>query len=114
MNDDEFDLFFIQLLKNILIELKESYEYEKKYSLKEYKEITDNLENDIDIFNGIISKIKTIDDFAEYDDDIIDRVYENIFDFASNFIIHPDTAEKDTEEYKNIEEILYMFVDEDE
>ena len=39
MTDEEYDLFFINLLKTILSDLEDTYNYNKNYSLPEYNEI---------------------------------------------------------------------------
>ena len=47
------------------------------------------------------------------DYEIINQVYECIYDYASNFIISEEDRDKALEEYEKVEDILYMFVDEE-
>lgn len=113
MTDIELDNFFVQLLKNIHSELKESYEAVQKYSNPVYDEIKEDYKNNLSELETVISQISTIDDFADLDDDIIDHIYEDIYDYASNYIISIENREKDIEEYKKVEEILFMFEEEE-
>lgn len=114
MNDEEYDLFFIKLLKDILFDLEDTYNYVKKYTLSEYNSIIQNLEESINELKSVLVKIKNIDEFSELDYEIIDHIYENIYDYASNFVISVESKEKDLEEYEKIEDILFMFVDDEE
>ena len=113
MTDEEYDLFFINLLKTILSDLEDTYNYNKNYSLPEYNDILENLELNINELKEVLNKITNIDDFSKLDYEIINLVYECIYDYASNFIISEEDRDKALEEYEKVEDILYMFVDEE-
>ena len=116
MNDQELDSFFIDLLKTILSEQKEYAEYVKEKKTPEYKEIQDDYAQSIKLLNKVIKSTQGIDDLALSDEETINDVYELIQLYADNFIIHEETEEKkkDLEEYSKVEEILDLFLDDDD
>ena len=114
MTDEEWDEFFVNLLRDILKDLQESYDSVKKYTLPEYKEICLDYEEKICLLSRVLSNISSIDDLEELSGEDLDSIYEDIYDYASNFVISTENKEQDMQTYSNIEEILYMFVDEDD
>lgn len=111
MTDKDFDDYFLGLLKKIENELKETLDYYSTYELKEYKSIRKKLNKEIEVFQKVQNKITQIEDLASFSDKIIDIVYENIYDYASNFIITIENRNKDLYEYNVIQNILEMFCD---
>ena len=116
MNDQELDSFFIDLLKTILSEQKEYSEYVKDKKTPEYKEIQDDYAQSIKLLNKVIKLTQGIDDLALSDEETINDVYELIQLYADNFIIHEEAEKKkkDLEEYSKVEEILDLFLDDDD
>ncbi|MCQ2589209.1 MAG: hypothetical protein MJ179_02180 [Treponema sp.] len=113
MTDEEWDEFFVNLLRDILKDLQESYDSVKKYTLPEYKEICSDYEEKISLLKKVVSNTSSIDDLEELSGEDLDSIYEDIYDYASNFVISTENKEQDMQTYSNIEEILYMFVDEE-
>lgn len=116
MTEDEFDLFFIELLGNIVKEAEESSDYIKDKKSLEYKEIKKELDGLCKKLNKIISKNQTIDDLAQMSASTIDLVYDYIANYAENFVIRkdPEFYEIDMAEYGKIEEVLDLFLDPDD
>lgn len=116
MNDQELDSFFIDLLKTILSEQKEYSEYVKDKKTPEYKEVQDDYAQSIKLLNKVIKLTQGIDDLALSDEETINDIYELIQLYADNFIIHEEAEEKkkDLEEYSKVEEILDLFLDDDD
>lgn len=116
MTDKELDQYFIQTLKNALELFNESLDHEKKYT-------DDASDNNQEYYGQIISsietickKVKTIDDLADMDEDIITDAFDAITAYAEAFVISSDEEQrkKDLEEYEKLEELLYIFCDADE
>ncbi|MCR4742001.1 MAG: hypothetical protein K5866_03910 [Treponema sp.] len=116
MDDQELDIFFMDLLKKILADLEECQDYVKDKKSPEYKEIQEDYAESIKILNKVIKSIKGIDDLALSDEETINEVYEFIQLYADNFIINEETEQnkKDLEEYAKVEEILDLFLDDED
>ncbi len=113
MTDEELDIFFIETLKKALADMKECRDYVKKLGTPEYKEICQDYADDIDLLSSILKTVQTIDDLAEMDEDSITAVYDFIATYADNFLIHPDSPQKEADlaEYEKLEEPLNLFMD---
>lgn len=121
---DKLDIFFIDCLKefleqkteelNYLLENKKSYGSTEKNSI--FGELKEDLDSVISDLKKILSKIQTIDDLSLSDDETINSVFEYLEEFADNFVISNDKNQrkKDYDKYHQIEELLFLFYDEDE
>lgn len=116
MTDDELDTYFINLLKAILEDMKDCKAYLKEPLSPEDKEIMEDYDYVINDLSQILKQIKSIDDLAELDEEAINNVYDYIESYATNFIIsaYEPQRQKDLEEYEKIEEILDLFLDDDD
>lgn len=115
MTDSELDVFFIETLKFILEDIKDCSEYTKNIKTPEYEEINADYLNSINELTVVLNKCKSIDDFANMDDDIIDSTYEHIACHADNFIISAEEPQhtEDLKNYSKLEELLNLFIDDD-
>jgi len=110
------DEFFIETLKNILSEYKECADYIKDLNTPEYEEIKEDYSFVIDDITNLLKNVKTLDDLAEMDEDEIGYVYEYLDEYATNFVISNEIQQKlkDQKEYKQLDELLNLFLDDDE
>lgn len=110
------DLFFIELLNKILAEYKECAEYTKNIHSPIYDEINEDHQACIAELTELLEEVHSIDDLAEYEEDVIYDVFEFIEEYASNFVISEEETQKkiDTAEYNKIQDLLNLFMDEDE
>lgn len=123
-DDSQIDKFFINCLKEFLQIKKDELNYlEKKSSAYSdtskdsiFGELKEDLESVISSLTEILSKIQTIDDLSLSDDETINSVFEYLEEFADNFVISNDKNQrkKDYDKYHQIEELLFLFYDEDE
>lgn len=113
MTEEELDIFFIETLKKALADMKECRDYVKDLGTPEYKEICQDYKDDIDLLSSILKSVQTIDDLAEMDEESITAVYDFIATYADNFLIHPDSPQKEADlaEYEKLEELLNLFMD---
>lgn len=116
MTDEELDIFFIETLKKALADMKECRNYVKDLGTPEYKDICQDYADDIDLLSSILKTVQTIDDLAEMDEESITAVYDFIATYADNFLIHPDSPQKEADlaEYDKLEELLDLFMDTEE
>lgn len=116
MTDEELDTYFVKTLKTILKTYKEYNSYLKEPLMEDDKEMKEDYEYVIDDLSQIIKQVKSIDDLAEMDEDAITAVYNYIDEYANNYIIsaYEPQKTKDLEEYSKIEEILSLFLDDDD
>ena len=121
---DKLDIFFVDCLKEFLKQKIEESEYLLKHR-HEYKatsddsvfgELKEDLDSVISDLKKIISEIKTIDDLSLSNDETINNVFEYLEEYSDNFVISNDKVQrkKDYDKYHQIEELLFLFYDEDE
>ncbi|MCR4627212.1 MAG: hypothetical protein K5640_06150 [Treponema sp.] len=118
------DKFFIDCLKEFLQIKKDELNYLEKNSSAYsntskdsiFGELKEDLESVISSLTEILSSIKTIDDLSLSDGETINSVFEYLEEFADNFVISNDEIQrkKDYDKYHQIEELLFLFYDEDE
>lgn len=116
MTEEEMDDFFIETLKKILLDMKDSFESVKNENSEEYQEIKEDYEYVIEDLSNILKSVKTLDDLALLDEEEIGNVYEYIEAYTDNFVIRSeeDSRKKDLEEFKKLEELLDLFLDDDD
>ncbi|MCQ2592451.1 MAG: hypothetical protein MJ188_06660 [Treponema sp.] len=123
MNSRKLDKLLIETLQKIAFEIKDSLEYANKYSDSDsdfYADLSESLEEmhfALDEIEKLVAEITSIDDLAEKDEDTITLVYDYLADYAGNFIISPKNTlqyKKDMKTYKNLEELLFLFMDDEE
>ena len=116
MTERELDDFFVLTLKNLLLDMKDCKNYVKDIKTPEYKEILEDYDASINLLSDLLKSVKTIEDLAEQDEETISDVYDLIAGYADNFIISskPEQKEKDLLEYEKLEELLSLFLDEDD
>lgn len=116
MNDEELDNFFIETLKNILEDVKDCYSSVESENSEEYLEIKEDYEYIISDLENLLKNVKSIDDLALMDEEEIGNVYEYIEAYADNFVIRSeeDSRKKDLEEHQKLEELLDLFLDDDD
>ena len=116
MTDDELDSLLIEILNEYLAETKEDAEYIKNQKSKDYKDVKEDYDFVIEHLSGLLPELHSLDDLAEMDEEDISLVYDYIAEYAGNFIIREDPRykESDLEKYSGIEEILNMFMDDDD
>ena len=118
------DKFFIDCLKEFLQLKKDELNYLEKNSSAYsntskdsiFGELKEDLESVISSLTEILSSIKTIDELSLSDGETINSVFEYLEEFADNFVISNDEIQrkKDYDKYHQIEELLFLFYDEDE
>lgn len=115
MTEDEMDDFFIETLKKILLDMKDSFESVKNENSEEYQEIKEDFEYVISDLTNILSSVKSLDDLALLDEEEIGNVYDYLDSYAEVFVIRaePELRKKDLAEYKKLEEILDLFLDDE-
>lgn len=116
MTDKEMDDFLVSTLQKILQEMKECADYVKDLTTPEYEEIKEYYEDVIADLSKILKTVKSVEDLAEMDEDEIGYVFEYLEDYATNFIISNVSEQKvkDQEEYNKLDELLYLFYDDDD
>lgn len=116
MNDEELDKFFIETLKNILEDVKDCYLSVKSENSEEYLEIKEDYEYIISDLENLLKNVKSIDDLALLDEEEIGNVYEYIEAYTDNFVIRSEKElrKKDLEEHQKLEELLDLFLDDDD
>lgn len=116
MNEKEMDDFFIETLKKILIDMKDSFESVKNENSEEYQEIKEDFEYVIEDLTNILKSVKTLDDLALLDEEEIGNVYDYLDSYAEIFEIRaePELRKKDLEEHQKLEELLDLFLDDDD
>ncbi len=116
MTEEEMDDFFIETLKKILLDMKDSFESVKNENSEEYQEIKEDYEYVIEDLSNILKSVKTLDDLALLDEEEIGNVYEYIEAYTDNFVIRSeeDSRKKDLEEHQKLEELLDLFLDDDD
>ena len=115
--DEELDLFLVETLKNILEDVKECAEYSKKYTGAEYDEINEDYAFVLDDLVMLVKEVKAVQDLAQFDEEELGNVYEYIEDFAQCFVIPVETDETYQDalkEYAKLEELLDLFLDDDD
>ncbi|MCQ2241651.1 hypothetical protein [Treponema sp.] len=116
MEDQELDEFLLKSLGIILEEYKDCVLYIEKTNPSE-KELLEDYSDMIQNLGEVLSEINDLDDLAGLDEELIDVVYEALFDYAGNFVIAAEDDQeqykKDMEEYGKIEELLNLFIDDD-
>ena len=118
------DKFFIDCLKEFLQIKKEELSYLLEHASdysdtsknSVFGELKEDLESVISSLTKILSEIKTIDDLSLSDEETIGGVFEYLEEYSDNFVISNDKIQrkKDYEKYHKIEELLFLFYDEDE
>lgn len=116
MTEEDMDDFFIETLKKILLDMKDSFESVKNENSEEYQEIKEDYEYVIEDLSNILKSVKTLDDLALLDEEEIGNVYEYIEAYTDNFVIRSeeDSRKKDLEEHQKLEELLNLFLDDDD
>lgn len=116
MNDEELDKFFIETLKNILKDVKDCYSSVKSENSEEYLEIKEDYEYIISDLENLLKNVKSIDNLALLDEEEIGNVYEYIEAYSDNFVIRSEKElrKKDLEEHQKLEELLDLFLDDDD
>lgn len=116
MTDEELDAFFIETLKNILADAENCKNDVKDIHTPEYDEINAEYDEAINLLTSLLNDIKSLDDLAQKDEEVITSVYDYIAAWADNFVIAADNEqrEKDFAEYEKLEEILDLFLDSDD
>lgn len=116
MTEKEMDDFFIETLKKILIDMKDSFESVKNENSEEYQEIKEDFEYVIEDLTNILKSVKTLDDLALLDEEEIGNVYDYLDSYAEIFEIRaePELRKKDLEEHQKLEELLDLFLDDDD
>lgn len=116
MTDEELDSLLIEILNEYLAETKQDAEYIKNQKSKDYKEVKEDYHFVIEHLTNLLPNIHSLDDLAEMDEEDISLVYDYIAEYAGNFIIREDPRykEADLKKYSGIEEILNMFMDDDD
>lgn len=109
------DDFFIETLKKILLDMKDSFESVKNENSEGYQEIKEDYEYVIEDLSNILKSVKTLDDLALLDEEEIGNVYEYIEAYTDNFVIRSeeDSRKKDLEEHQKLEELLNLFLDDE-
>ena len=116
MTEKEQDEFLIQVLARFIESLKESTEAEKQKNYPNAQtSIADN-EQTISALTEIAAKINSIEELAELGGDAIDIVFEAVSAYAGDFVISadPDQRKRDFEECSKLEEIIWLFYDEED
>ena len=116
MTEKEQDEFLISLLKNFIESLKESNDVEKQKNYLGSETVISENEETIKVLSEITAKINSIEELAELDADAIDIVFEAVTAYAGDFVISADSEQrkKDMEYCSKIEEIIWLFYDEDD
>ncbi|MCR4790225.1 MAG: hypothetical protein K5839_04020 [Treponemataceae bacterium] len=116
MTDDELDSFFLQTLTKTLDYLKECRSYVEKYKWTNINEVLEDYDILISDLTEILPSINSIDDLAQMNGDLITNIYDSLDAYAESFVISQDSDQQknDLQEYAKIEEILNLFMDEDE
>lgn len=116
MTEKEQDEFLIQVLARFIESLKESTEAEKQKNYPNAQtSIADN-EQTISALTEVAAKINSIEELAELGGDAIDIVFEAVSAYAGDFVISadPDQRKRDFEECSKLEEIIWLFYDEED
>lgn len=108
-------MIFHRNFKKILLDMKDSFESVKNENSEEYQEIKEDFEYVISDLTNILSSVKSLDDLALLDEEEIGNVYDYLDSYAEVFVIRsePELRKKDLEEYKKLEEILDLFLDDE-
>ena len=124
LGENEIDSFFTDCLEeflqvkkdelNYLLSHKIQYSDTSKNSI--FGELKEDLENVISDLKKLLSTIKTIDDISLSGDETINNVFEYLEEYADNFVISDEKNQrkKDYVKYHKIEELLFLFYDEDD
>lgn len=116
MTDQEQDDFYQEILLKLFEDTQDAKESVLHYTLPEYTDIIEDYDSILSDLKFLIDKTKTIDDLADQDDTLIDNFFEYLFNYASNFCIDENPANKknDEAEYEKIQELLLMFTDDED
>lgn len=116
MTDQEQDDFYQEILLKLFEDTQDAKESVLHYTLPEYTNIIEDYDSILSDLKFLIDKTKTIDDLADQDDTLIDNFFEYLFNYASNFCIDENPANKknDEAEYEKIQELLLMFTDDED
>lgn len=116
MTEKEQDEFLMQVLGRYIESLKETIEAEKQNNYPNAQTAIEDNEQTISELTEITAKINSIEELAELGGDAIDIVFEVVSAYAGDFVISADSDQrkKDFEECSKLEEIIWLFYDEDD
>lgn len=116
MTDKETDELLVKILNNYLAEITESNAYIKSYNSKYFAEVIEQNKVIIEELNSVLKVVKTVEDLALQDEEIIGGVFEYLEDFVGNFVISAtsESRKKNMEELQNLNDLLNLFYDDDE
>lgn len=116
MTDQELDELLVSTLKLVLEDTKECADYVKDLHTPEYEEIKEDYAYQIEDLEDILAQVKSLDDLAEFDEDTITAVYDYIACYTDYFIISndPTQKEKDLIHHAKLQELLDLFLDDEE
>lgn len=116
MTEKEQDEYLMTVLRRYVEVLKETNSAEKQNNFPDSKTAVSENEEMISDLEEIAAKINSIEELAELGPDAIDTVFEAVSAYAGDFVVSADEKQrkKDLEECAKLEEIIWLFCDEDD
>lgn len=116
MTEKEQDEYLMTVLRRYVEVLKDANDAEKQNNYPNSKNAVSENDEIISDLEEIAAKINSIEELAEQGADEIDTVFEAVSAYAGDFIVsaEEDQRKKDLEECTKLEEIIWLFYDQDD
>lgn len=116
MTEKEQDEYLLFVLRRYIEILRESNAIEKKNDYPDAESSVKENEEMISRLEQITAEINSIEELAQLEDDSIDIVFEAVSAYAGDFVVSSDENQrkKDFEECSKLEEIIWLFYDEED